>query len=65
MNLNGEEYFYVYNLQGDVVGLLDSTGTEVVSYTYDTWGNQVSITGTKASTVNSCNINTITHHASF
>ncbi|WP_198949148.1 RHS repeat-associated core domain-containing protein [Lottiidibacillus patelloidae] len=51
MNLNGEEYFYVYNLQGDVVGLLDSSGTEVVSYTYDTWGKVISITGTKASTV--------------
>ncbi|WP_158217544.1 RHS repeat-associated core domain-containing protein [Lottiidibacillus patelloidae] len=51
MNLNGEEYFYVYNLQGDVVGLLDSTGTEIVSYTYDTWGQVISITGTKASTV--------------
>jgi RHS repeat-associated protein len=38
-------------LQGDVVALLDSTGTEVVTYQYDTWGNQVSITGTKASTV--------------
>jgi RHS repeat-associated protein len=51
MNLNGEEYFYVYNLQGDVVGLLDSNGTEVVSYTYDTWGKMISINGTHASTV--------------
>jgi RHS repeat-associated protein len=51
MNLNGEEYFYVYNLQGDVVGLLDSSGQEVVTYQYDTWGKAVSITGTKASTV--------------
>ncbi|OZM58405.1 hypothetical protein CIB95_02210 [Lottiidibacillus patelloidae] len=51
MNLNGEEYFYVYNLQGDVVGLLDSTGTEVVSYTYDTWGKVLSITGTDKDTV--------------
>ncbi|WP_198949149.1 RHS repeat-associated core domain-containing protein [Lottiidibacillus patelloidae] len=55
MNLNGEEYFYVYNLQGDVVGLLDSSGQEVVTYQYDTWGNQVSITGTKASTVGAKN----------
>jgi RHS repeat-associated protein len=51
MNYKGEDYFYVYNLQGDVVGLLDSSGQEVVSYQYDTWGNEVSITGTKASTV--------------
>ena len=28
----------IHNLQGDVVGLFDSTGTEVVRYTYDVWG---------------------------
>jgi RHS repeat-associated protein len=51
MSYNGEDYFYVYNLQGDVVGLLDSTGTEVVSYTYDTWGKEDTITGSLADTV--------------
>jgi len=31
-------YYYVTNLQGDVVAILDSTGTAVVTYTYDAWG---------------------------
>jgi RHS repeat-associated protein len=51
MNLNGTEYFYTRNLQGDVTGLIDSTGTQVVSYNYDSWGNVLSITGTLASTL--------------
>ena len=36
-DLNGTTYFYVTNLQGDVVALTDSYG-EVVSYQYDAWG---------------------------
>jgi len=51
MNLNGVEYYYVRNGQGDIIGLIDSTGAQVVSYTYDTWGKLVSITGSLASTV--------------
>ena len=51
MNLNGEEYFYIRNIQGDIIGLIDETGAEVVSYTYDTWGKVISITGSLASTV--------------
>ncbi|MDP4147166.1 MAG: DNRLRE domain-containing protein [Bacillota bacterium] len=66
MNLNGVEYYYIRNAQGDIIGLFDKTGTQVVSYTYDSWGkpyvtdaekNDASdtvkdgITGTLASTV--------------
>ena len=32
---NGTAYAYLYNLQGDVIGLVDSNGTKMVSYTYD------------------------------
>jgi RHS repeat-associated protein len=45
------EYYYIKNAQGDIIGLFDSTGTQVVSYTYDTWGKVISTTGTLASTV--------------
>ena len=45
MNLNGKEYFYIRNVQNDVIGLHDSEGKVVVNYSYDTWGNIVSITG--------------------
>ena len=36
---NGTMYFYVKNLQGDVIRIIDLAGTEVVSYAYDAWGN--------------------------
>ena len=42
--LNGTSYYYVKNLQGDVIGILDSTGTLVVQYTYDAWGKILSLT---------------------
>ena len=45
------EYFYIRNLQGDIIGLIDKNGTEVVSYTYDTWGKPISIEGSLKDTV--------------
>ena len=41
---NGVEYYYVYNLQGDVEALADSNGTIIARYTYDPWGKIVAIT---------------------
>ena len=38
MEYEGERYFYKKNIQGDITGLVDKTGTEVVTYTYNTWG---------------------------
>ena len=38
-------YLYVTNLQGDVLAILDNTGTSVVEYTYDAWGKLLSTTG--------------------
>ena len=48
---NGAKYAYIYNLQGDVLGLIDSNGTEVVKYTYDAWGKVLSTTGSLAPTL--------------
>jgi RHS repeat-associated protein len=39
--LNGTPYFYIRNLQGDVVGIYDASGTVVATYEYDAWGNQL------------------------
>jgi len=52
---NGTYYYYVTNLQGDVVALLDSSGNTVVSYTYDAWGKPISTTGSMASTLGTIN----------
>jgi len=51
MNMNGTEYYYTRNAQGDITGLIDNAGNLVVSYTYDTWGKLVSTTGSLASTI--------------
>ena len=48
---NGTNYYYIVNLQGDVKGIVDSTGTLVVYYTYDAWGKPLSITGSMANTL--------------
>jgi RHS repeat-associated protein len=45
MNLNGVEYYYVKNGQGDIIGLLDRNGNQVVSYTYDFWSALKAIDG--------------------
>ncbi len=36
---NGMEYYYVTNLQGDIIAILDSNGTCLAEYEYDAWGN--------------------------
>ena len=38
VEFNGAVYSYVHNLQGDVVGIVDSAGSLVVEYKYDAWG---------------------------
>ena len=38
VNFNGTYYTYLHNLQGDIVGLVDSGNNIVVEYKYDAWG---------------------------
>ena len=49
-SINGE-YYYIRNLQGDIIGLIDKNGIEVVSYNYDTWGKLISIEGSLKDTL--------------
>lgn len=39
VEFEGVKYRYLYNLQGDVVAIVDSAGNTVVEYKYDGWGN--------------------------
>ena len=48
-------YYYVTNLRGDVIAILNSSGTAVVEYTYDAWGNPISTTGSMATTLGATN----------
>lgn len=42
--LNDVQYFYLTNLNGDVVGITDNNGSLIAEYTYDEWGKLLSIT---------------------
>ena len=39
------EYFYVKNLQGDILKVITATGTEAATYTYDAWGKLLTSSG--------------------
>ena len=52
---NGNRYFYLKNAQGDVTGLVNASGTQVVSYAYDPWGAPLSTDGTQAVTLGAAN----------
>ncbi len=51
---NGTVYYYMYNPQGDVIGLFDGNTNVVVEYTYDSWG-KVETTGTLKDTLGKAN----------
>ena len=48
MRYNGTWYYYVLNLQGDVVKLVRSDGAIVASYSYDPWGKVLTSSGSLA-----------------
>ncbi len=52
---NGVNYYYIKNAQGDIIQIVDDSGSVVVAYTYDTWGKLVSITGSAATTLGVAN----------
>ena len=45
----------LFNLQGDIVAILDSNGTAVVNYKYDAWGKPFTPTGSMANTLGKIN----------
>lgn len=44
MKYQNEMYFYRKNLFGDILGILDSHGTEFVKYEYNSWGKLLNLT---------------------
>ena len=48
---DGTTYYYVTNLQGDIVAILDSAGAAVVKYSYDAWGKPLTTSGAMATTL--------------
>ena len=48
MKIGTSLYYYITNLQGDVLGLIDSNGNSVASYTYDPYGKVLTAAGALA-----------------
>ena len=55
VDFNGALYSYAHNLQGDIVGILDTNGDLIVEYKYDAWGKQISVTGSLITTLGELN----------
>ena len=51
VDYNGATYYFVTNLQGDVIAITNANGQVVAEYAYDAWGNTLSISGSMASTL--------------
>ena len=48
-NHSGKLYYYLYNLQGDVIALCDASSKQIVAkYSYDAWGKLLTKEGTLA-----------------
>ena len=45
LKYDGTTYYYVLNLQGDVISIITHWGESYGSYTYDAWGNVLSVSG--------------------
>ena len=52
---NGQIYNYIFSVQNDVIGLIDSTGNKMVSYTYNSWGKPLGMVDSTADGVGSKN----------
>lgn len=45
LKYNGKEYYYVKNVQNDVLAIVDQNGNVMVSYTYDPFGSVIEVSG--------------------
>ncbi len=52
---NGTKYYYIFNVQGDVIGILNQSGAQIVSYQYDPWGKVLSVSGSEAASIGQIN----------
>ena len=55
MYVDSTPYYYAANINGDVVAIFDDDGNRVVEYTYDAWGNILSVSGSMADTIGAIN----------
>ena len=69
ISYNGTRYAFRKNLQGDVIAILDTNSNVVARYTYDAWGNILSITDGDGNAVTSslhiANVNPIRYRGYY
>ena len=60
LEYDGKKYYYIKNIQSDIVGILDENNKVIVKYKYNSWGKMLSITdSTGVEIVDSNNIGII------
>ena len=52
LSYNGNMFYYVKNLQGDIVKILDEDGQEKADYVYNAWGDIISQSDDELSSIN-------------
>ena len=52
LSYNGKMFYYVKNLQGDIVKILDEDGQEKADYVYNAWGNIISQSDDELASIN-------------
>lgn len=52
---NSNDYYYVKNVQGDVLAIYNASGTKVASYVYDAWGKNLSVTNHTSANIGTIN----------
>ena len=52
LSYNGKMFYYVKNLQGDIVKILDEDGQEKADYVYNAWGDIISQSDDELSSIN-------------
>ena len=55
LDYNGTDYYYVTNIQGDIMAILNTSGEPVVQYNYDAWGKLHSFFGSMEDTLGEAN----------
>ena len=55
LDYNGTDYYYVTNIQGDIMAILNTSGEPVVQYNYDAWGKLHSFFGSMEDTLGEVN----------
>lgn len=52
---NNDTYYYVKNIQNDIIGILDGNCNLVANYKYDSWGKIISITDSEGNDISNNN----------